>query len=120
MSDLLKSLEIIEVGPRDGLRIELHIPSTSEKRRMIDALAEAGLNEIEAGPFVNFKAVPQMANTNELFNSLTGARTCAKVPCGSIQRDANAPSQTHERQGANPPQRAPSQSTETRNADHKI
>jgi hydroxymethylglutaryl-CoA lyase len=67
MSDLPKTVEIIEVGPRDGLQIEPPILSTSEKLRMVDALADAGLNEIEAGSFVNPKAVPQMADTNELF-----------------------------------------------------
>jgi hydroxymethylglutaryl-CoA lyase len=70
MSDLPKTIEIIEVGPRDGLQIEPHILSTSEKIRIIDALADAGLKEIEAGSFVNPKAVPQMADTNELFNAL--------------------------------------------------
>src|SRR5665647_2468430 len=68
MSDLPKTVKIIEVGPRDGLQIEPHILSTSEKIRLIDALADAGLKEIEAGSFVNPKAVPQMADTNELFN----------------------------------------------------
>ena len=70
MSDLPKTVEIIEVGPRGGLQIKPHILSTSEKLRMIDALVDAGLNEIEAGSFVNPKAAPQMADTNELFNNL--------------------------------------------------
>jgi hydroxymethylglutaryl-CoA lyase len=71
MSDLPNSVRIIEVGPRDGLQIEPRILSTDEKLRMIDALADTGLKEIEAGSFVNPKAVPQMADTNELFNALT-------------------------------------------------
>jgi len=70
MSDLPKIVEIIEVGPRDGLQIEPQILSTSEKLRMIDALTDAGLNEIEAGSIVNPKAVPQMADTDELFKNL--------------------------------------------------
>ena len=71
MSDLPKTIRIIEVGPRDGLQIEPRVLSTDEKLRMIDALADTGLKEIEAGSFVNPKAVPQMADTNELFNALT-------------------------------------------------
>jgi hydroxymethylglutaryl-CoA lyase len=70
MSDLPKTVEIMEVGPRDGLQIEPRVLSMAEKIRMIDALADAGLREIEAGSFVNPKAVPQMADTNELFNAL--------------------------------------------------
>ncbi len=70
MSDLPKSVVLIEVGPRDGLQIEPRILSTSDKVRMIDALAESGIREIEAGSFVNPKAVPQMADTNELFDAL--------------------------------------------------
>jgi hydroxymethylglutaryl-CoA lyase len=71
MSDLPKTVEIMEVGPRDGLQIEPRVLSMAEKIRMIDALADAGLREIEAGSFVNPKAVPQMADTNELFNALS-------------------------------------------------
>ncbi len=41
MSDLPKTVEIIEVGPRDGLQIEARTLTTSEKVRMIDALADA-------------------------------------------------------------------------------
>jgi hydroxymethylglutaryl-CoA lyase len=70
MSDLPNTVRIIEVGPRDGLQIEPRVLSTDEKLRMIDALADTGLKEIEAGSFVNPKAVPQMADTNELFNAL--------------------------------------------------
>jgi hydroxymethylglutaryl-CoA lyase len=70
MSDLPKSVELIEVGPRDGLQIEPKTLTTDEKLRMIDALAASGIMEIEAGSFVNPKAVPQMADSNELFERL--------------------------------------------------
>lgn len=70
MSDLPNTVKIIEVGPRDGLQIEPRILTTSEKVRLIDALADARLKEIETGSFVNPKAVPQMADTNELFDML--------------------------------------------------
>ena len=61
---------MMEVGPRDGLQIEPHILTTEQKARMIDALAASGIKEIEVGSFVNPKAVPQMADTNELFDLL--------------------------------------------------
>lgn len=70
MSDLPKHVEMIEVGPRDGLQIEPRILTTGEKVRMIDALVASGLKQIEAGSFVNPKAVPQMADTNELFQQI--------------------------------------------------
>ena len=41
MSDLPKRVEMIEVGPRDGLQIEPRVLSTAEKVRMIDALADS-------------------------------------------------------------------------------
>jgi hydroxymethylglutaryl-CoA lyase len=70
MSDLPKHVEMIEVGPRDGLQIEPRILTTDEKVRMVDALADSGIRQIEAGSFVNPKAVPQMADTGELFDQL--------------------------------------------------
>ncbi len=70
MSDLPKHVEMIEVGPRDGLQIEPRILTTDEKLRMVDALADSGIRQIEVGSFVNPKAVPQMADTNEVFDRL--------------------------------------------------
>ena len=70
MSDLPKHVEMIEVGPRDGLQIEPKILSTPEKKRMVQALVDTGLRQIEVGSFVNPKAVPQMADTNELFDEI--------------------------------------------------
>lgn len=70
MSDLPKFVEMIEVGPRDGLQIEPRILSTDEKVRMVDALVGSGIKELEVGSFVNPKAVPQMADTGEVFDRL--------------------------------------------------
>lgn len=66
MSDLPKSVHIAEVGPRDGLQIEKKILTTDEKLRLIDAILDSGVSEIEVGSFVNPKAVPQMADTLQL------------------------------------------------------
>lgn len=70
MSDLPRTVDLTEVGPRDGLQIEPRTLTTAEKLRMIDALAASGIREIEAGSFVNPKAVPQMADANELFHQI--------------------------------------------------
>lgn len=70
MSDLPSSVHLMEVGPRDGLQIEPKILTTAEKLRLVEAIAAAGISEIEVGSFVNPKAVPQMADTAEVFEGL--------------------------------------------------
>lgn len=54
---------VSEVGPRDGLQSVDRTMPTELKYRWIDALAEAGLREIEVGSFVSPKRLPQMADT---------------------------------------------------------
>ncbi len=59
-------LVVSEVGPRDGLQNIDYILPTQDKCRWIEALAAAGLREIEVGSCVSPKAVPQMADTPEV------------------------------------------------------
>lgn len=63
-------VEIIEVGPRDGLQNEQGSLSLSNKVDLIQALADTGLRHIEAGSFVSPKWVPQMADSQAVFQSL--------------------------------------------------
>ncbi|MER9596878.1 hydroxymethylglutaryl-CoA lyase [Mesorhizobium sp. M0244] len=70
MYDLPKSVNIVEVGPRDGLQIEPKILSVDERVTMIDDLLACGFHDIEVGSFVNPKAVPQMANTDKVLEKL--------------------------------------------------
>lgn len=63
-------VRIYEVGPRDGLQNEATIVSTQDKRRFIELLADAGLVEIEATSFVSPRAIPQLADADELLPSL--------------------------------------------------
>lgn len=70
MTDLPKSVRIMEVSPRDGLQIEPRILSTDQKVELIGQLADSGLREIEAGSFVHQQKVPQMADAEELFRRL--------------------------------------------------
>ena len=58
---------ICEVGLRDGLQNEPKILNVSEKLKLAEGLIEAGFKVIELGSFMNPKAVPQMADTDELF-----------------------------------------------------
>ena len=63
-------VEIVEVGPRDGLQNESEILSVEAKAELVEALARAGLVRIEAGSFVSPAAAPQMATTRELLQRL--------------------------------------------------
>ncbi|MGH7103807.1 MAG: hydroxymethylglutaryl-CoA lyase, partial [Acetobacteraceae bacterium] len=56
-------MTVCEVGPRDGLQIAHAIMPTPAKCRWIEAVAAAGVPEIEVGSFVPAKLVPQMADT---------------------------------------------------------
>ncbi len=60
-------LRIIEVGPRDGLQNEPRTLSTEHKVAFINALSRTGVAEIEVGSFVSPKAVPQLADSEDVF-----------------------------------------------------
>ena len=65
------NVNIVEVGPRDGLQNEKSIIPTEIKLAFIHALADAGLTTIEATSFVSPKWVPQMADHSEILAQLT-------------------------------------------------
>jgi isopropylmalate/homocitrate/citramalate synthase len=65
-----KRVEIVEVGPRDGLQNETAILPVEAKVELVEALARAGLERIEAGSFVSPKAAPQMASTGDVLRAL--------------------------------------------------
>lgn len=69
-----REVRIYEVGPRDGLQNEQQAIPTDAKLRFIALLAEAGLREIEATSFVSPKAVPQLADADELMARLERRR----------------------------------------------
>jgi hydroxymethylglutaryl-CoA lyase len=59
-------VSIREVGPRDGLQNEDPVP-TDAKVRLLDALSGTGVRRIEAVSFVHPKAIPQMADADEVW-----------------------------------------------------
>ncbi|SNY63153.1 hydroxymethylglutaryl-CoA lyase [Paractinoplanes atraurantiacus] len=63
----MTSVSIREVAPRDGLQNEEPIP-TDAKVALIDALSETGVRRIEAVSFVHPKAIPQMADADEVWS----------------------------------------------------
>ena len=76
-------VRIYEVGPRDGLQAEDVAVATEDKLRFISLLAAAGLREIEATSFVSPRAVPQLADADELIRGLQrqpGVRYPVLVP----------------------------------------
>jgi hydroxymethylglutaryl-CoA lyase len=62
MATHTRDVLISEVGPRDGLQSVASTMPTEAKARWIDALAAAGLPEIEVGSYVPPKLLPQMAD----------------------------------------------------------
>ena len=70
--DRLKArpVRIIEVGPRDGLQNEQGMIPTERKIAFVNALSRTGVSEIEAGAFVSPKAVPQLADSDEVFRKI--------------------------------------------------
>ena len=65
-----KSLEIVEVGPRDGLQNETVIFGAAQKLRMITSAIDAGIKRLEVASFVNPKRVPQMADGEQVIAGL--------------------------------------------------
>ena len=65
-----KKVRFCEVGIRDGLQNEKQFVSAEEKIELINMMTDAGFPVIEVGSFVSPKAVPQMANTDEVFKGI--------------------------------------------------
>ena len=68
--DLPKKIEIVDVGPRDGLQNEDRNLDPDTRAGLCDRLAAAGLPRVEAASFVNPKRVPQMAGAEEVLAGL--------------------------------------------------
>ena len=64
------SIEIVEVGPRDGLQNEKIQVSLPDKAELVRRAIDCGVRRIEVGSFVNPRKVPQMAGTDELMAML--------------------------------------------------
>jgi hydroxymethylglutaryl-CoA lyase len=82
MSDLPSSISLREVGPRDGLQNEAPV-STEAKVELIDALSRTGVGRIEAVSFVHPRAIPQMADADDVWKRIdrsSAVRYSALVP----------------------------------------
>ena len=67
---MLKHVEIVEVGPRDGLQSEPGNLPTAAKIELINRLIGAGIRRLEVTSFVNPKRVPQMADAEQVLAGL--------------------------------------------------
>jgi hydroxymethylglutaryl-CoA lyase len=66
----MKPILIHEVGPRDGLQAEAAVVATDVKLDWIRRMAASGLDVVQVGSFVRGDKMPQMADTDELFQIL--------------------------------------------------
>lgn len=64
---------VVEVGPRDGLQNEQAIVPVAAKVAFVDALSAAGLPVVEATAFVSPRAIPQLADGEEVFRRIAKA-----------------------------------------------
>lgn len=81
--NLPSSITLCEVGLRDGLQNEKTILTTEQKLELLRGLIAAGFTVIEIGSFMHPKAVPQMADTDELYKqigSVPGVELRALIP----------------------------------------
>jgi len=77
------TVEIFEVGPRDGLQNEKRQIATAEKIALVDVLSGAGFRRIEVASFVSPKWVPQMADSGDVLAGIArakGVRYAALAP----------------------------------------
>lgn len=77
------SVEVIEVGMRDGLQMESEFVDTATKVELINGLMAAGVRHIEATSFVSPRAVPQLADAAEVLadaNRPAGSRFAVLAP----------------------------------------
>ncbi len=79
----MTDVQIVEVGPRDGVQSVPTWIETERKAELIHALARAGVSRMEVGSFISPKAIPQMRDAEALvamLGPMPGVRRMALVP----------------------------------------
>ncbi|SDX19791.1 hydroxymethylglutaryl-CoA lyase [Roseicitreum antarcticum] len=87
------SVEIFEVGPRDGLQNESRPIALADKIALVDCLSRGGFRRIEVASFVSPRWVPQMADSGAVLAGITrvpGVRYAALTPNLRGYQDAHA------------------------------
>ncbi|HEY9234241.1 MAG TPA: hydroxymethylglutaryl-CoA lyase [Phenylobacterium sp.] len=76
---MTRFIEIVEVGPRDGLQNEKSILDVDQKLDFIGRLQAAGARRMEVVSFVNPNRVPQMAGAEEIMAALPAGRGLSRI-----------------------------------------
>lgn len=76
---MTKSVEIVEVGARDGLQNEPGFFPTEKKLTLLNRALDAGVKRLEIASFVHPKLVPQMADAEAVCAGLPHRDTCTYI-----------------------------------------
>ena len=76
---MTRRIDIVEVGPRDGLQNDPADLSTEQKLEFIARLEDAGVKRMESGSFVSPRAVPKMADSAQVFAGLDRSRNTRHI-----------------------------------------
>ncbi|WP_419816200.1 hydroxymethylglutaryl-CoA lyase [Glacieibacterium sp.] len=76
MTDMV---QIVEVGPRDGLQNEKEVIGTADKLTLIGRMIDAGVRRVEVASFVNPARVPQMADGEAVIAALPDRRDVSYI-----------------------------------------
>ncbi|MEO9971081.1 MAG: hydroxymethylglutaryl-CoA lyase [Hyphomonadaceae bacterium] len=76
---MAERVDIVEVGPRDGLQNDKADLSVAQKVEFIGRLDEAGVRRMEIGSFVSPRAVPKMADSAEVFHKTNKAKGKSRI-----------------------------------------
>jgi hydroxymethylglutaryl-CoA lyase len=85
---MTRRVEIVEVGPRDGLQNEPEVVSTADKVALIERALAFGVRRIEAASFVNPKRVPQMADAEAVLEAVAPRAGVTRIGLVLNQRGA--------------------------------
>lgn len=85
---MTRTLEFVEVGPRDGLQNEALLVSTEHKVELIRRAIAAGVRRIEVASFVNPSKVPQMADAEAVVAALRRPEGVTRIGLVLNQRGA--------------------------------
>ncbi|MES2855458.1 MAG: hydroxymethylglutaryl-CoA lyase, partial [Bdellovibrionota bacterium] len=83
-----RRIEIVEVGPRDGLQNEKKVLDQATRIEFAEKLADAGMGSIELGAFVSPQWVPQMAGSAELLTEALRRKSSQTGPLTDVEISA--------------------------------
>ena len=85
MDTSIKEIVITEVGTRDGFQSEKKTVDTNDKILLINDLIQAGFKRIEFSSFVSPKAIPQLADADEVIKHVSQVPTMGEMMQQMIQ-----------------------------------